>query len=143
MERTLARSFLSRDEAIHDKVKENLESNSMMRRDEMKNGKREDRSSDDEFEKIFERKIKKKTKTEKSDENVVSIEMEGEQFEPRSGTSIDFEDKESDVFPSKKGATTTRISEKFDNSLYTDEYPRRSLREKREPPKSFDKKLYG
>lgn len=101
----------------------------------------EERSSDDELEKLFERKIKKKAKIKKKEDSdeILEIEITG----PGSkSTSSEPEHKISDDFMFKKGTTTTREHEKFETIPYTEEFPRRSLREKREPPKSFDKKLY-
>jgi len=100
--------------------------------------RRGDRSSDDELEKLFECQIKKKTKLEKKEdsEEIIEIEITG----PGSkSTSSEPEHRTSEEFNYKKGMLAA--NEKYETLPYTEEFPRRSLREKREP-KGYDKKLY-
>ena len=90
--------------------------------------RRGERNSDDDFERYFEQRIKKKMKVER-----------GEGDDEKSPYS-EVEYKTSAGFSSKKGS----MHERYEGLAgYSEEFPRRSQREKREPPKSFENKIFG
>ena len=88
----------------------------------------------------FEEKLKKKIKHDKSEIKTRGMETESKRTVPKSTTS-ELECQQNEDMISKKGITSTKGNKKSENIFYTD-FPRRSLREKKESSKSYDKKMY-
>ena len=82
------------------------------------------RNSEDEY---YEQRIKKK------------MRVEGAEGEDDKSPNSEIEYKTSSNFTSKKGS----MHERYEGYNYTEEFPRRSQREKREPSKSFENKIFG
>jgi len=83
-----------------------------------------ERNSDDNFDRYMDQKLKKKMKLER-----------GEGDDDGKSPFSEFEYKTS----SKKGS----MHERYEGLSYNEEFPRRSQREKREPPKTFENKIFG
>jgi hypothetical protein len=91
--------------------------------------RRGERNSDDDFEKYLEHRIKKKMKVERRENGL------DDEKSPYS----EVEHKTSGDFSSKKGS----MHERYEALPYSEEFPRRSQREKREPSKTFENKIFG